>query len=374
MKAVILVGGFGTRLRPLTLNTPKPLMPLVNRPFFDHTLHMLRLHSVAEVVLAVGYRSEFFQQTYGDGSSHGMSLTYVYEDEPLDTGGAIKNVQAHLTPGETFLVFNGDVLTDLDLTHMLKYHQQKGSVCTIALTPVEDPSQYGVVDMNDVGRIERFTEKPKRDEATSNWINAGTYIMEPGVLDSIPAGQRWSVERAVFPGLLKSGQPLFGYQSKSYWMDIGTPDKYLQAHVDLLEDRVKHHLKPDGEVLSQGVWAGEGTFVHSGANVAGHVVLGKNCHISEGASIVGPTVLDDDCYVGDGASLVEVVAWKNANFAENSRSRHCVVATGGHVGPDSVVEDGAIVGDNASTGAGNHLARGIRLWPGITLPDKSIAF
>jgi mannose-1-phosphate guanylyltransferase len=271
-------------------------------------------------------------------------------------------------------VFNGDVLTDLDLTHMLHYHRSKGSVCTIALTPVEDPSQYGVVDMDEAGRIERFTEKPKREEATSNWINAGTYIMEPEVLATIPAGQRWSVERAVFPGLLKSGVPMYGYRSKAYWMDIGTPDKYLQAHVDLLEDRVKHHLKPEGELLSPGVWAGEGTFVHSGANIAGHVVLGKSCHVSEGASIVGPTVLDDNCYVGDGASLVEVVAWKNANFAENSRSRHCVVATNGYVGPHSVVEDGAIVGDNASTGAGNHLARGIKLLPGVTLPDKSINF
>jgi mannose-1-phosphate guanylyltransferase len=325
-------------------------------------------------VLAVGYRSETFQQTYGDGSSRGMSLTYVFEDEPLDTGGAIKNVEAHLNSGETFLVFNGDILTDLDLTHMLKYHQQKGSTCTIALTPVEDPSQYGVVDMDSGGRIQKFTEKPKRDEATSNWINAGTYIMEPAVLDSIPAGQRWSVERTVFPGLLKSGHPMFGYRSKAYWMDIGTPDKYLQAHVDLLEDRVKQSLRSDGDILSPGVWAGEGTFVHSAANIAGHVVLGRGCHIAEGASIVGPTVLGDNCYVGDGASLVEVVAWHDAKFEENSRSRHCVIATGGQVGPDSVVEDGAIVGDNASTGAGNHLTRGIRIWPGITLPDKSIAF
>ncbi len=178
MKAVILVGGFGTRLRPLTLHTPKPLIPLVNRPFFDHTLYMLRLHGVTEVVLAVGYRSEVFQQTYGDGSSRGMKLAYVYEDEPLDTGGAIKNVEAQLTPGEPFLVFNGDVLTDLDLTGMIQYHRDKSSTCTISLTPVEDPSHYGVVDMDSAGRIERFTEKPKREEATSNWINAGTYVMD----------------------------------------------------------------------------------------------------------------------------------------------------------------------------------------------------
>jgi mannose-1-phosphate guanylyltransferase len=372
MKAVILVGGFGTRLRPLTLNTPKPLIPLVNRPFFDHTLYMLRLHKVREVVLAVGYRSETFQRTYGDGSGQGMKLEYVYEDEPLDTGGAIKNVEAHLTPGESFLVFNGDVLTDLDLTDMLRYHREKGSVCTISLTPVEDPSQYGVVDMDSAGKIERFTEKPKREEATSNWINAGTYIMETEVLAGIPAGQRWSVERAVFPGLLKGGSPLYGYKSNAYWMDIGTPDKYMQAHADILEDRIRTHIQPYGEMIGGGIWAGEGTFVHHSAHISGHVVLGKNCHIAEGANIMGPTVLDDGCYVAEGATVDQVVAWKGVKFAPNSRSRRCVVANNAQIGQDSVVEDAAIVGDGASTGAGNHLARGIKIWPGVVLPDKSI--
>jgi mannose-1-phosphate guanylyltransferase len=374
MKAVILVGGFGTRLRPLTINTPKPLLPLVNRPFFDHTLFMLRHHGITDVVLAVGYRSETFQQTYGDGSGQGMKLIYVYEDEPLDTGGAIKNVEAHLTPGETFLVFNGDVLTDLDLTAMLRHHRDTGSICTISLTPVEDPSHYGVVDMDPTDRIERFTEKPKREEATSNWINAGTYIMEPEVLADIPAGQRWSVERAVFPGLLNNGRPLYGYRSNAYWMDIGTPDKYMQAHTDLLGERLAQQVRPDGELLAEEVWAGEGTFVHSSASITGPVVLGKNCHIAKDASIIGPAVLGDNCYVGEGATLEQVVAWRNANFAEKSRSRHCIVGANGHVGTDSVVENETIIGDDASTGAGNHLSRGIKLWPGIVLPDKCISF
>jgi mannose-1-phosphate guanylyltransferase len=333
----------------------------------------LRRHGITDAVLAVGYRSEIFQQTYGDGSAHGIRLVYCYEDEPLDTGGAIKNVETHLTPGETFLVFNGDVLTDLDLTDMLRYHRETGSICTISLTPVEDPSHYGVVDMDETGHIERFTEKPKREEATSNWINAGTYIMEPEVLAGIPAGRRWSVERAVFPDLLEKDRPLYGYRSQAYWMDIGTPDKYMQAHADLLDDTVKQHLQPEGELLGDRVWAGEGTFVHSSANISGPVVLGKNCHVAAGATIVGPTVLGDDSYVGEGASLEGVVAWKSANFAEKSRSRHSTVATNGHVGPDSLIED-AIVGDSSSTGAGNHLARGMKLWPGAVLPDKSVSF
>ena len=374
MKAVILVGGFGTRLRPLTINTPKPLLPLVNRPFFDYTLHMLRRHHITDVVLALGYRSESFQRTYGDGSAQRMSIAYVYEEEPLDTGGAIKNVEASLTPGETFLVFNGDVLTDLDLTEMLRYHRETGSICTISLTPVEDPSHYGVVDMDRAGRIERFTEKPKREEATSNWINAGTYVMEPEVLAGIPSGQRWSVERAVFPDLLTKGRTLYGYRSQAYWMDIGTPEKYMQAQADLLSDILKGQIEPDGELLAGNVWAGEGAFVHSSANIVGPVVLGKKCHVSAGATIVGPTVLGDKCFVGEGASLEGVVAWENASFAARSRSRHCMVATNGQVGPDCVVEDAAIVGDDASTGAGNHLSHGMKLWPGMVLPDKSVSF
>jgi mannose-1-phosphate guanylyltransferase len=257
---------------------------------------------------------------------------------------------------------------------MLRYHRDTGSVCTISLTPVEDPSHYGVVDVDGTGRIERFTEKPKREEATSNWINAGTYIMEPEVLAGIPAGQRWSVERAVFPSLLTNGRPLYGYRSQAYWMDIGTPDKYMQAQADLLSDTMKGQIEPEGELMAERVWAGEGTFVHSSANIVGPVVMGKGCHISAEASLVGPTVLGDKCSVGEGASLEGVVAWENASFAAGSRSRNCIVATNGQVGPDCVVDGEAIVGDGASTGAGNHLARGMKLWPGMVLPDKSVSF
>jgi mannose-1-phosphate guanylyltransferase len=374
MKAVILVGGFGTRLRPLTYNTPKPLFPLVNKPFFDHTLYLLRRHGIFDVVLAVAYLPETFQQTYGDGSQFGMRLTYVYEQEPLDTGGAIKNVESYLTPGETFLVFNGDVLTDLDLTDMLNHHRSMGSVCTISLTPVDDPSSYGVIDMENSSRIKRFTEKPKREEATSNWINAGTYIMEPEALDPIPGGERYSVERGLFPTLLKNGKPLYGYRTGAYWMDIGTPAKYIQAHADLLTGRLKYHLEPEGELLHEGVWAGEGTFVHAGARVTGPVVMGRNCQVEEGAFIVGPTVLGDNCHVESEAEVELVVAWNNVTFAAKSLSRHCIIATGARVGPESRVDEVAIVGDNADTGTGNYLARGLKLQPNATLPDSSIAY
>lgn len=383
MKAVILVGGQGMRLRPLTLHTPKPLLPLVNKPFFDHVLYLLKEHGVTDVILAVGYRSEGFITAYGDGSHLGVKLTYVREERPLDTGWAIKNVQSHLDPNETFLVFNGDILTDLDLTEMIRFHRENGSVCTISLTPVEDPSAYGVVDMDDAGRVLRFTEKPKREEATSNWINAGTYLIEPAMLDyisepqileEIPPGRPYSVEYGLFPHLLREHKPVFGYRSGAYWMDIGAPSKYLQAHVDLLTGRLSKHMPVAGEQIREQLWAGEGTFVHSGARISGPVVLGAGCQVAEGAFILGPTVLGDNCRVEEDAELQEVVAWENVTFGKKCRVQNSVAASGAVIGPDTHVDAASVIGDHANTGAANRLTHGLKVQPGITLPDSSITF
>jgi mannose-1-phosphate guanylyltransferase len=383
MKAIILVGGGGTRLRPLTVNTPKPLIPLVNRPFLDHVLYLLREHGIREVILAVGFRAERFEEAYGDGSHLGVSVTYSREARPLDTGWAIKNVQSLLAPGEPFLVFNGDVLTDLDLTDMLRFHKENGSVCTISLTPVEDPSAYGVVDMDASGHIRRFTEKPKREEATSNWINAGTYIIEypmldyisePQILDSIPPGRPNSVEYGLFPTLLKEGKPLYGYRTGAYWMDIGTPAKYLQAHVDLLSGRLKRSLAPQGELYADNVWVGEACDIHTGARLSGPVVLGRGCRVGEGASVTGPAVLGDGCVVEAEAELEGLVAWDNSHFEARSNVHEAVVGTGASVGADCKLEGTTVVADGAQVGARNHLSGGVRIWPGIELPEGAISF
>jgi mannose-1-phosphate guanylyltransferase len=374
MKAVILVGGQGTRLRPLTLTTPKPLIPLINRPFQDHMLYLLRSHGITDVVLAMGYLSAGFEDAYGDGSHLGMKLTFVHEEVPLDTGGAIKNVQAQLTPGETFFVFNGDVLTDLDLTAMMRLHQERGSACTISLTPVDDPSSYGVVDMDEAGSIQRFTEKPKREEATSNWISAGTYILESEVLDYIPAGQRYSVERALFPSLLRDGKPFYGYRTQAYWMDIGTPAKYLEASADLLADRMQGWLKPEGEQYAEGVWAGEGTVIATGATVTGPVVLGRGCHVAEGATITGPVVLGDGCMVGEGARLKDMIALRGVRFESGADCHKCAIGNQARIGAQCRVEGMAIVGDGATVGAGNHLAAGAKIMPETTLHDATLFF
>ncbi|HUP28271.1 MAG TPA: NDP-sugar synthase [Chloroflexia bacterium] len=369
MKAVILVGGEGTRLRPLTNNRPKPLIPLVNRPFLDHVLHLLKTHGIDDVVLAMSYLSENFEQAYGDGSHLGLRLTYVREEQPMGTGGAIKNVESHLAPGETFLVFNGDVLTDIDLTDMLNLHRGSGSSCTISLTPVDDPSSYGVVDLDDAGRIQRFTEKPKREEATSNWINAGTYVLEPEALGFIPEGQHYMVERGLFPTLLAEGKPLYGYKTGAYWMDIGTPAKYLQAHADLLAERLKYYIQPEGELFASRVWAGEGTVIDEGARLTGPVVVGKNCHIGEGAAISGPVVLGDNCNVAANAELHNIVAWDNVVFGLHSKSRDCLIANDATIGEGCRIEGLSVIGDHATVGSGNHLTDATKVGSSESLPD-----
>jgi mannose-1-phosphate guanylyltransferase len=292
----------------------------------------------------------------------------------LDTGGAIKNVEACLTPGERFFVFNGDVLTDLDLTAMTRLHRERGAACTISLTPVEDPSSYGVVDLDDAGRIERFTEKPKREEATSNWISAGTYIMESAVLDYIPAGQRYSVERALFPSLLRDGKPFYGFRTHAYWMDIGTPAKYLQASADLLAGRMQGWLQPQREPRADQIWAGEGTLIAAGATITGPVVLGNACQVAEGAAITGPVVLGDGCRVGEGARLSNVIALRGAQFDARADCRDCIVGNDARIGAECRVEGLSMIGDKAVVGEGNHLAAGVKVMPDTILGDNTLFF
>ncbi|MEA2576304.1 MAG: mannose-phosphate guanylyltransferase [Chloroflexia bacterium] len=376
MKAIILVGGQGTRLRPLTNSTPKPLLPLLNRPFLDHVLFLLKTHGITDIVLAVGYRSESFEPAYGDGSHLGVKLTYVKEDKPLDTGWAIKNVEQHLNRGETFLVFNGDVLTDLDLTDMIKFHRENSSVCTISLTPVEDVSSYGVVEVDEGGRVQRFLEKPKPGTTDSRWINAGTYVMEtdvldyisePRFLDEIPAGRPYSVEYGLFPQLLQEGRPVYGYRTGAYWLDMGTPERYLQAQNDLLIGRLKSSLEPEGEQVQDGVWAGEGTFIDKGARVTGPVVLGKGCKLRANSVVTGPASLGDGCHVGEEAQVQNVIAFSNVTFGAVSKASDSLFGHNATIGAECDISGMTIVGDNATIGATNRLS-GDRVEIGAEVP------
>lgn len=370
MKAVILVGGLGTRLRPLTCNTPKPMIPLVNQPFIEHMLESLRDQGIDEVVLAVQYLADRFRDALGDGSRLGLKVHIVEEPEPRGTAGAVKNVE-HMLDGTTF-VFNGDVMTDLDLQAMLAYHRERGSVCTIALTPVDDPTSFGLVETDAAGRIGRFLEKPRAEDVTTNMVNAGTYIIEPQVFRYVPPLQHYMFERGLFPVLLQTSDPMYGYPSRAYWTDVGKPQAYLEVHHDILIGKVRYTFR--GRQIADRVWAENGADIHETAQLVGPIVLGPGVQIGAGARIIGPTVIGARSVVAANATIEAAVLWEDNLIGEGAWLRACVVGRGNQIGAKAHLADGTIVSDNCVIGAENRLERGIRVWPGTQLKEQAISF
>lgn len=298
MKALILAGGLGSRLRPLTYTRPKHLLPIVNRPHIEHVFDLLERHGVTDVVLLTSYLAEAFAGAANEAAARGLKVEVTHEPEPLGTAGAIKNAQALLSE-ETFLVFNGDILTDVDLTSLVEWHKAKAATATILLTPVEDPSVFGVVPTDDEGRVTAFIEKPPPGQAPSNEINAGIYVLEPAVLDYIPAGEVWSAERALFPALVEDEAGVFARSTDAYWMDIGTPEKYLAANLDALAGRYRCAAVP--EPGAEAVVGKEESRVARDAEVS-LSCLGRGSTIGEGA-IVTRSVLLPGAIVGAGATV-----------------------------------------------------------------------
>lgn len=370
MKAVILVGGLGTRLRPLTCNTPKPMIPIVNKPFIEHMLERLRDQGIDEAILAVQYLADRFRDSLGDGSRLGMKVHIVEEPEARGTAGAVKNVE-HMLDGSTY-VFNGDVMTNLDLRAMLDFHRKQESKLTIALTPVEDPTAYGLVETDTHGRISRFLEKPSPEEITTNMINAGTYIIEPEVLRYAPQDQFYMFERGLFPTMLQKNEPMFGYPSSSYWTDIGKPQTYLEVHHDILMGKFEQRFR--GRQIGDRVWAEGDVTIDPTAHVVGPVVLGPGVTIEAEARISGPTVVGANCVIGRGAVIEGAVLGNNNQIGAEAVLNGCMIGSNNQIGARVYITDGAIVSDNCTVHAENRLERGLRLWPNTELPEKSITF
>lgn len=379
MKAVMLVGGFGTRLRPLTLDVKKELMPVANRPFLEHVLAHLAKHGVTEAILTTGYLAEAFRD-FPDSLAHGVKLTIVKEDEPLDSCGAVKNVE-DLIDG-TFLVCNGDILTSLDITALVAYHRERETLGTLALKAVDDPSAYGLVPIDDDGRIERFVEKPKSSaDIVTNLINAGTYVLEPEALNYVPGGEAFSFEGGMrsggridvglFPLLLAEGEALYGFVSNDYWLDIGSPAKYLQANRDVLGGQAG--LGPPGIERDRGVFVGRTAEIDPSANLVAPVVIGEGSRIGRG-SVIGPrTSIGNDVVVGDEATVSGSVVHDGVVCEDKVVLRDAIVASGCVVGHGTDMWD-AVVGAGVKIGADNELREGIRLWPGLEVPDRGITF
>lgn len=364
MRAVILVGGEGTRLRPLTCNMPKPMVPIVNQPFLQHMLRYLKSHDVHEVVLAICYLPEVIESFFGDGSNYDITVSYSVEEEPLGTAGAVKNLEGRLT--DTFLVFNGDIYTDLDLGAMLAFHKSKGSKATLFLTPVEDPSAFGVVETDADGRVLRFLEKPAPGVSNSKWINGGVYLLEPEVLEQAPYGEHYMFERGLFPKLLDMGFPVYGYQSNPYWLDLGTPHSYMQVHKYLLESQVNDNLWTNNVTDTN-------TFIHPSSQIQGNVVFGYGCSVGAGAILRGPLVLGDGCSIGQDAMVAGSVLWKDVSVGMAVELNGCIVGDGVYIGDYSSIGDKCILGDNSIVGEGNHLGDGVILWPEKSLQSHSLS-
>jgi mannose-1-phosphate guanylyltransferase len=338
-QAVVLAGGQGTRLRPLTLARAKPVVPLLNRPFLAYQLALLRQHGVTDVILSCSYRVEDVQAALGDGRGLGVRLRYVVEKEPLGTGGGVRNA-ADLTSGSVF-VLNGDVLTDVDLTAMRGFHESRGSRTTIYLAPVEDPRAYGLVETDAEGRIERFREKPGADEPiTTNLINAGVYLLDAALLQRMPPDRPVSIEREFFPALIADGVPCFGWAPETYWRDIGNPAAYLAAQLDLLQERVKTPLTPPGHRRG-GSWVAAGTTIPASVSVISPSLIGDNVTLGEGARIGPLAVLGDGCSIAAHARIEGSVLWDRVDVGPHSIIQDSVI------GSDARIRSNATVGPNA---------------------------
>lgn len=355
MKAVILIGGEATRLRPLTCNTPKVMVPVLNAPFLEHVVSHLRRHRVTEIVLAIGQKQQSIESYFGDSHRFGVRLHYSIEDVPLGTGGAVKNAEKYLD--EAFLVLNGDIFTDLDISAMIEFHRERKARVTIAGTRVEDPTSYGLIETDDRGRITCFREKPQPGEITTNLVNAGTYILEPDILTYFPPQTNYSFERGLFPSLLESGEPLYAYDSPAYWIDIGTPEKYFKLHQDLLGNKDKcHNFLPDNP-------ADEPSSIHPTTRINGEVLIGGNCAIGPGVNLIGPAVIGPGCVVGAGATIRESIIWRNTRIGERATVAVSLIANDCQLHPDCSVSDGTLLGDNVVVPGGCQL-KAAKIWPG----------
>jgi NDP-sugar pyrophosphorylase family protein len=337
MQALILAGGKGTRLRPLTVYTPKPIVPICNRSFLLYQIDTLKRAGVTDITLSLSYQPEKIEQLLGDGENFGVKLKYTVEPQPMGTAGAYKFAEDLIR--EPTVVFNGDILTDLDLKTVIRQHKERKATATIVLTPVDDPSMYGVVETDEEGRVLQFLEKPKPEDTSCRNINAGTYVLEPSVLDLIPKGENHSFEYGLFPNLLKQGEPFFAHiPQRTYWLDIGTPARYLQAHHDMLASRVtRFHLKDRrGDFDSA---------THSEIDELS--MIADDCTIKPGVEIIN-SVLGKGCYIEERARIENSVIWSHTRVGTAAQVKDAIIGRGCHIGRSTIVGPGAVLGDKTS--------------------------
>ncbi|MDP8954431.1 MAG: mannose-1-phosphate guanyltransferase [Actinomycetota bacterium] len=368
MKAVIMAGGEGTRLRPLTSNQPKPMMPLVNRPMMEHIVTLLQRHGFDDIVVTVAFLANNIRSYFGDGSEFGVRMVYATEETPLGTAGSVRNAMDELD--ERFLVISGDVLTDIDISKVMAFHDQRGAVATIGLTAVDNPLEFGIVITNDDGSIERFLEKPTWGQVFSDTVNNGIFVLEPEVFDFIPPGRPVDFSAEVFPALLEQGKPLYGYVCDGYWEDVGTLEAYMRAHADALDGNVE--LDVPGFRMAGGVWLGEGAEVEPGAEIVGPAAIGDNSRVLAGARLGRYTVLGSNVMVRGEADLERVVVHDNAYVGTGVRARGTVIGRSCDLRAGARCEDGVVIGDECFVGEQAVLTAGVKIYPHKTVEAGAV--
>ncbi len=360
MRAVLMAGGSGTRLRPLTCDLPKPMVPILNRPIAEHIIELLKQHGIREIIATLHYLPDVFRDYFQDGSEFGVQMIYaVEEDQPLGTAGCVKNVEELLT--ETFLVISGDSVTDFDLTSAIAFHRSRQAQATIVLAKVPNPLEFGVVITDEMGQIRRFLEKPSTSEIFSDTVNTGIYILEPQILEYFPSDRELDFSKDVFPLLLSKGTPLYGYVAEGYWCDVGSLEAYRAAQYDALMGRVQ--MSPSYQQWAPGVWVGENTLIDGNATIDAPALIGSHCRIGPRVTIEGGTIIGDNVTVSMDADLKRPIIWNGCIIGEEAHLRGCVIARGVRIDRRAHVLEGAVVGPLCSIGEEAKISPHVRIWP-----------
>lgn len=369
MRAVLMAGGSGTRLRPLTCDLPKPMVPILNRPIAEHIINLLKRHQITEVIATLHYLPDVLRDYFQDGSDFGIQMTYaVEEDQPLGTAGCVKNIAELLD--ETFLVISGDSITDFDLTAAIAFHKQKKSKATLILTRVPNPIEFGVVITDTEGRINRFLEKPSSSEIFSDTVNTGTYILEPEVLEYLPANTECDFSKDLFPLLLAKDEPMYGYIAQGYWCDVGHLDAYREAQYDALDRKVQ--LDCAYKEVSHELWVGQNTYIDQTAVIEAPVVIGDNCRIGARVQIEAGTVIGDNVTIGADANLKRPIVWNGAIIGDEAHLSACVISRGTRVDRRAQVLEAAVVGSLSTVGEEAQISPGVRVWPSKKIESGAI--
>ncbi|GGP06331.1 mannose-1-phosphate guanyltransferase [Nonomuraea glycinis] len=369
MKAVVMAGGEGTRLRPMTANQPKPLLPVVNRPIMEHVLRLLKRHGITETVVTVQFLAALVRNYFGDGDELGMRLEYATEDIPLGTAGSVKNAADRLHDAP-FLVISGDALTDIDLTDMIRFHRENSALVTIGLKRVPNPLEFGIIIVDELGRVQRFLEKPTWGQVFSDTVNTGIYIMEPEVLNEVAAGESVDWASDVFPALLERGAPIYGYVADGYWEDVGTHESYLKAQADALSGEVR--LDIGGFELSPGVWVAASASVEPDAVLKGPLFIGEYAKVEGGAELREYTVLGNNAVVREGAFLHRAIVHSNVYLGPGAHLRGCVIGKSTDVMRGARIEENAVIGDECVIEAEAYVSSGVRVYPFKTIEAGAV--